>query len=180
MPLPRQVFIAVIGAGGVGRSFLSQLHFLGSKICQSPSSPTYLSLILLSTSKKLLYSKDYHPIHLDTWEDDLAASTHSGLSPHDLVEYLSHAPNKVVLIDNTSNQELADAYPVFLKKGINIVTPNKKAFSGSYKLWQSIFSSAANGTGSGGYVFHESSVGAGLPVICTLKSSSRPATKCAR
>lgn len=76
-----------------------------------------------------------------------------------------------MLVDNTSNQDLADAYPLFLKKGISIVTPNKKAFSGSYQLWKDIFAAAANGSGSGdkaGYVFHESSVGAGLPVLCTL------------
>jgi homoserine dehydrogenase len=56
-----------------------------------------------------------------------------------------------------------------LKKGISVVTPNKKAFSGSYQLWNDIFSAAANGQGAGGYIFHESSVGAGLPVISTLK-----------
>jgi homoserine dehydrogenase len=79
------------------------------------------------------------------------------------------APGKVVLVDNTSSQDVADAYPDFLEKGISIVTPNKKAFSGSYTLWQSIFAAASNGTGSGGYIYHESSVGAGLPVISTLK-----------
>ena len=72
-------------------------------------------------------------------------------------------------MDNTSNQDLADAYPLFLQKGIHIVTPNKKAFSSNYKLWNDIFAAAANGSGKGGYVFHESSVGAGLPVISTLK-----------
>lgn len=72
-------------------------------------------------------------------------------------------------MDNTSNQEIADAYPTFLKKGISIVTPNKKAFSGSYDLWQQIFNAASNGNGIGGYIYHESSVGAGLPVISTLK-----------
>jgi homoserine dehydrogenase len=75
----------------------------------------------------------------------------------------------VVLVDNTSNQDVADSYPDFLKKGISIVTPNKKAFSGSYHLWTQIFEAASNGSGKGGYVFHESSVGAGLPVISTLK-----------
>jgi homoserine dehydrogenase len=79
------------------------------------------------------------------------------------------APGKVVLVDNTSSQDVADAYLDFLEKGISIVTPNKKAFSGSYTLWQSIFTAASNGTGSGGYIYHESSVGAGLPVISTLK-----------
>ena len=74
-----------------------------------------------------------------------------------------------MLVDNTSNQDVADRYPTFLQKGISIVTPNKKAFSGSYDLWTNIFSAASNGTGTGGYIFHESSVGAGLPVISTLK-----------
>lgn len=75
----------------------------------------------------------------------------------------------MVLVDNTSNQDVADSYPAFLKHGISIVTPNKKAFSGSYELWAQIWDAASNGNGSGGYVFHESSVGAGLPVISTLK-----------
>lgn len=169
MPLPKQIFIAVIGAGGVGRCFLNQLHHLASNLCQNPAAPTYLSLILLSTSKKLLHSPDYRSLHLSLWEEELAASGTPALSPTDLADYLANAPSKVVLVDNTSNQTLADAYPLFLKKGISIVTPNKKAFSSSYSLWKSIFAAAANGSGAGGYVFHESSVGAGLPVICTLK-----------
>lgn len=71
-----------------------------------------------------------------------------------------------MLVDNTSSQDVADAYPQVLEKGISIVTPNKKAFSGSYKLWQDIFNAAST---SGAMVYHESSVGAGLPVISTLK-----------
>lgn len=91
------------------------------------------------------------------------------MSPSDIAEYLARAPEKSILVDNTSSQDVANAYPTFLSKGISVVTPNKKAFSGDLKLWNDIFGAAANGTGSGGYVFHESSVGAGLPVISTLK-----------
>lgn len=69
-------------------------------------------------------------------------------------------------MDNTSSQDVADAYPLFLSRGISVVTPNKKPFSGSYKLWQDIFIAAAT---AGSKVYHESSVGAGLPVISTLK-----------
>ncbi|KAF2205982.1 homoserine dehydrogenase-like protein [Delitschia confertaspora ATCC 74209] len=167
MPLPRQVFIAVIGAGGVGKCFLAQLQQLAKKLSQNPAAPTYLSLILLSTSKKSIHHADYRS--LNNWQSELEASNTPPLPLPQLVEYLAHAPDKVVLVDNTSNQEIADAYPTFLKKGISIVTPNKKAFSSTYQLWHDIFSAAANGTGSGGYIFHESSVGAGLPVISTLK-----------
>ena len=47
-----------------------------------------------------------------------------------------------------------------------MVTPNKKAFSSSYPLWEDIFAQATRGNA---LVYHESSVGAGLPVISTLK-----------
>ncbi|PSN66696.1 hypothetical protein BS50DRAFT_524067 [Corynespora cassiicola Philippines] len=167
MPLPRQVFIAVIGAGGVGKCFLSQLQHLASNLSRSPAAPTYLSLIWLSTSKKAIYYADYKS--LNNWEAELQASNTPPLPPQQLAEYLVKAPGKVVLVDNTSNQDVAESYPLFLKKGISIVTPNKKAFSSSYQLWTDIFSAASNGAGAGGYVFHESSVGAGLPVISTLK-----------
>lgn len=157
------------GAGGVGRCFLSQLAQLTTRISKSPSAPTYLSLILLSRSSKLLISDSYKPLNLSSWESDLQSSTTPVLSPNEIADYLAKAPQKVILVDNTSNQDLADSYPLFLQKGISIVTPNKKAFSSSYDLWRSIFGAASNGTGTGGYVFHESSVGAGLPVISTLK-----------
>jgi homoserine dehydrogenase len=146
---------------------LSQLGTLASRLSQSQTSPTYLSLILLSRSSKQLYSESFHPLSLSSWEADLQASILPKLSLPQIAEYLSSTPEKVILVDNTSSQEVADCYPLFLKKGVNVVTPNKKGFSGSYSLWEDIFT-AANSPG-GGLIFHESSVGAGLPVISTLK-----------
>ncbi|KAF2843093.1 homoserine dehydrogenase-like protein [Patellaria atrata CBS 101060] len=171
MAPPRQIFIAVIGAGGVGKCFLSQLSALAARQSQNPASPTYFSLIYLSTSKKLLCSSSFHPLSLSNWESDLAASTTAPFSPTEVANFLSAKSGSVILVDNTSNQDIADTYPLFLKKGISVVTPNKKAFSSDLSLWKAIYSAAANGTGAqgAGYVFHESSVGAGLPVISTLK-----------
>jgi homoserine dehydrogenase len=125
-----------------------------------------LTLCYICTSKKAVYSSDYSSIAIEDASATLADSTTSPLELPKLVEHLAAAPSKVVLVDNTSSQVVADAYPLFLASGVSIVTPNKKAFSGSYGLWEKIFASAA---GSGAKVFHESSVGAGLPVISTLK-----------
>lgn len=47
-----------------------------------------------------------------------------------------------------------------------MVTPNKKGFSDDISLWKDIFASAAEGKA---LVYHESTVGAGLPVLSTLK-----------
>lgn len=155
------------GVGGVGKCFLSQLQTLSARLAKSSSSPTNLSLVLLSRSSKVLYSADYKPLSFNTYADDLAASTQEPLALPKIIEYLSAAPGHAILVDNTSSQDVADRYPEILSNGINIVTPNKKAFSGSSKLWSDIFS--ASSTSNGGKVYHESSVGAGLPVISTLK-----------
>ncbi|KAI0396591.1 homoserine dehydrogenase-domain-containing protein [Xylariaceae sp. FL0594] len=155
-----QVFIAIIGAGGVGKCFLSQLASL-AKRRPAPK----LNLAYISTSKKALFNSDYS-IGIDDVLQKLATSSTSPLSVSEIADYLAAAPAKAVLVDNTSSQDVADAYPLFLSRGISIVTPNKKAFSGSYKLWQDIFTAAST---SGAKVYHESSVGAGLPVISTLR-----------
>ena len=184
MPLPKNVYIAVIGmvfyhlpllqrqifnrrtgAGGVGKCFLSQLEYLSNRLARDPSSPK-LSLVLVSRIKKTLYSQQYTALSYSNLSSRLDSSTQEPLSLSEVIEYLAAAPAKAILVDNTSSQDVADAYPQVLSMGISIVTPNKKAFSGSYKLWQDIFTAAST---SGAKVYHESSVGAGLPVISSLK-----------
>ncbi|PHH68305.1 hypothetical protein CDD80_7616 [Ophiocordyceps camponoti-rufipedis] len=161
MSVPNRVLIAVIGVGGVGKCFLSQLRSLAAR---RPSPK--LSLCYISSSRKALYNDDYSEIVVDGVVEALAASSKAPPSMPEVVDYLAAAPHKVILVDNTSSQDVADAYPLALGLGINIVTPNKKAFSGPYELWQDILAAS---TASGAKVYHESSVGAGLPVISTLK-----------
>jgi homoserine dehydrogenase len=166
MPKPQTIFIAVIGIGGVGKAFLSQLQRLQTRLRPSID----LRLILVRRSNTEVFAESFHQ-HLpiaDVWET-VQKSKQPLLPLSETIDYLATAPGKVVLVDNTSDPTLAAAYPVILRRGINIVTPNKKAFSDTYDLWSDIFAAASNGKGSGGYVFHESTVGAGLPVISTLK-----------
>jgi homoserine dehydrogenase len=147
------------GTGGVGKCFLTQLESIVKR--------QKLSLILVSRSKSILYSPQYEALSFEGIHTRLADSKQEVLSLPKIIDYLAAAPGKVILVDNTSSQDVADQYPSVLSKGsISIVTPNKKAFSGSFKLWNDIFGAAK---ASGAKVYHESSVGAGLPVISTLK-----------
>ncbi|KAK2676438.1 hypothetical protein RAB80_008624 [Fusarium oxysporum f. sp. vasinfectum] len=161
MAAPKQVFIGIIGAGGVGKAFIDQLQSLAAR---KPSPK--LNLAYIATSRKALFNDDYSPLNIGNVIETLGSSTKAPLALPQVVEYLAKAPAKSVLVDNTSSQDVAELYPLALSRGISIVTPNKKAFSGPYKLWQDIFSAAES---SGARVYHESSVGAGLPVISTLK-----------
>lgn len=123
-------------------------------------------LCYIATQKKALYSSDWSGIGVADVVSRLQASTQEPLSTAALADHLQSAPAKVVLVDNTSSQAIAESYPSFLCKGVAVVTPNKKAFSGSLQLWRDIFAASATG---GVPVFHEASVMAGLPVISTLR-----------
>lgn len=79
-----------------------------------------------------------------------------------VVAALSDLPRPLVVCDCTSSQELAELYPRLLsQKAVHVVTPNKKAFSGSAALYQSI---VENSTRNGNLVYQEATVGAGLPM----------------
>ncbi|EEH39802.1 homoserine dehydrogenase [Paracoccidioides lutzii Pb01] len=161
----KTIYLGVIGVGGVGAHFLTQLSRL-------PNAP---SLVLLARSSQTVTSPtpSYSPAIVPSdWQSAFSTSsfasyTQSGAwNPDQIAAYLSKAPGRAVLVDNTSDPTVADAYPLFLSKGISIVTPNKKAFSSSFDLWKNIFNTAAS---TSSLVYHESTVGAGLPVVSTLR-----------
>lgn len=154
------VNIAIIGAGVVGKAFIEQLANIKSKNIS-------YNLIYLATSKKALISKDYSPINVSKALGLLAESSTAPFSTSDLITFLTKSNLPVILVDNTSNEKLAETYPLFVENGISIATPNKKAFSSTFKLWNDIFAKA--GDANKGLVYHEASVGAGLPLISPLK-----------
>lgn len=79
-----------------------------------------------------------------------------------------------VFVDCTSSQSVADAYEMILKGSISIVTPNKKANSGSYEGYKALKNLAAK---RGAKFFYGSNVGAGLPIISTLHDLVRSGDK---
>ena len=91
------------------------------------------------------------------------------ITSHSLEELVASLVHEVsgqprLFIDCTSSQNVAELYPTLLRSGISIVTPNKKAFSSSAKL----FSEIQHAKSPKALVYQESTVGAGLPIIGTL------------
>jgi homoserine dehydrogenase len=90
--------------------------------------------------------------------------------PLDLSSVISvlsgHPDAPGIFIDSTGSEAIPAMYSQILKMGINIVTPNKKATSSDDSLYQSIVGSSWP---NGGLMYGESTVGAGLPILSTLK-----------
>lgn len=158
----------------MGTCFLSQLEALVDRLNASPSKTVALIPVYIGRSDRALRNEGHEPLSLQSWQDELHKSTAKALQPVELAEWLARAPGPAVLVDNSSSQALADQYPLILRRGINIVTPNKKSVSGEEALWDEIWSAArpaqsvSSSPGGGGQLFHESTVGAGLPIISTL------------
>ncbi|KAL7664377.1 Homoserine dehydrogenase [[Candida] zeylanoides] len=147
--------VAIIGSGVVGSAFIAQLKNLQHPIA-------FNVVYLARSSKEALFSRDYAPVALDGYQ---SAPAQGVLALDALRDYLVAAQRPTILVDNTSSEAVAAAYPQFVRAGISIATPNKKAFSSSLSAWREIFDAAA----SGGLVYHEATVGAGLPIIGPLR-----------
>jgi len=76
-----------------------------------------------------------------------------------------HLPHRVI-IDCTADASVASRYRDWLAAGLHVVTPNKKANSAAYGEYQRIQQARR---AAGAHYLYEATVGAGLPVIQTLR-----------
>jgi aspartokinase/homoserine dehydrogenase 1 len=157
----KTVSIGVLGPGSVGGALLDQIA------SAAPGLRAKFNLDLrvraIGGSKKMLL--DERAIDLKHWRDTLAAGAaldEARLVDHVQTDYLPHS----VLIDCTASQQVADRYADWLNRGIHVITPNKRAHSGPIAYYQDLKRLSRS---SRTQFLYEATVGAGLPVIQTLK-----------
>src|SRR4029077_8961514 len=70
-------------------------------------------------------------LSLEKWRDSVKESE----APSDLEKFVAHVQTEhlphAVILDCTSSAELTANYPHWLERGIHIITPNKKANTGT-------------------------------------------------
>jgi aspartokinase/homoserine dehydrogenase 1 len=159
---PHTLSIGLIGPGTVGRVLLDQLASQRQRLAREFNIDLRLRGILSSKKMKLSDSG----IDLARWREESETGAQSAdlerFFQHLRVDYLPHT----VLIDCSASQSIADQYAGWLGAGAHIVTPNKKANSGPFAYYESL---KAARRASGAHYLYEATVGAGLPVIQTLR-----------
>jgi aspartokinase/homoserine dehydrogenase 1 len=157
----KTVSIGVLGPGLVGGTLLDQLA--GAAPALRAKFNLDLRLRAIGGSKKMVL--DEQRLDLRKWREALengVAMDAERFVAHVQADYLPHA----VLIDCTASQGVADRYADWLKRGIHVITPNKRAHSGPIAYYQELKSLSG---GSRAHFLYEATVGAGLPVIQTVK-----------
>jgi aspartokinase/homoserine dehydrogenase 1 len=164
--LSRQTLsIGVIGHGHVGGTLLDQMAGRLDSLIQEFG--VDLRVRAIAGSRTMLL--DDNRIDLRTWRDRLGqggAQTH----PTDLdllAEYIhTDSVPHAAIIDCTAEDEVAARYAGWLAAGIHVITPNKKANTTSLDYYRSLQQS---GRRADAHYFYETTVGAALPVIQTLR-----------
>ncbi len=154
--------IGVIGTGLIGGTLLGQLQKRIEDLMHHRGIDLRVRGIM--NSRQMILA-DRH-VALDRWRDDLGKSSQTAelesFIDHINADHLPHA----VLIDATASADLPAHYESWLAKGINIITPNKKSNAGPFPAYQSLRETARKHQR---YFLYETNVGAGLPIIQTLR-----------
>ena len=158
----KQLNLFVTGVGNVGERFLSQLHqqkkFLKENLKLS------IKVIGIANSRKMAF--DDNGIDLDNWKEALENGEPTTLeSFHKKVKESNHINS--VFIDNTANQQVSEVYEKYLRDSISVVTCNKIACASSFDNYKKLKQVSRKYNAS--FLF-ETNVGAGLPIIDTLKN----------
>ena len=158
---PQTFAVGVIGPGNVGAALLDQLRAAQPQLLGKANLD--LRLRAIASSKKMLL--DGRGISGD-WRASFAAEGEA-LDLDRFTAHLvgSHLPH-LVIVDCSASPLVADRYADWLAAGIHVVTPNKQAGAGPSARYDAIREAAA---ASGARFRYEATVGAGLPVISTLR-----------
>ncbi|HVD91387.1 MAG TPA: bifunctional aspartate kinase/homoserine dehydrogenase I [Vicinamibacterales bacterium] len=158
---PHTMSIGVIGPGSVGSAFLDQLASQAGRLRRD----FMLDLRVrgIATSRKMVLADTAVPIA--RWRESLE----TGVAP-DIEQFTKHVDAAhlphAVIVDCSASFEVARHYPRWLSAGIHIVTPNKQAGSADLAFYRTL---AAARRAGGAHYLYEATVGAGLPIIQTLR-----------
>jgi aspartokinase/homoserine dehydrogenase 1 len=139
--------IGLIGAGNVGKAVLRQIEAARERLLGQAGLDLRVRAVAGSKAMKL---------------DGVEAPTDlKKFIEHVHAEHLPHA----VVIDCSAADAVPSSYAEWLARGVHVITPNKNAGAGPWERYAAIRSAAARG----GRFRYEATVGAGLPVITTLR-----------
>jgi bifunctional aspartokinase / homoserine dehydrogenase 1 len=157
----KQINLFITGTGNVGARLLAQLK--QQQVFLQKQLHVQLNVAGLSNSRKMIIGED--GIDIDKWEDILDKGEKANLQEF-IDRIISRNLRNAVFVDITANEAVAGVYEQLLQKSISIVACNKVAASSAFNDYKKLKDLAREFNCQ--FLF-ETNVGAGLPVIATLK-----------
>ena len=157
----KQLNLFVMGVGNVGSKFLNQIQ--QQKKYLKENLKLNIRVIGISNSRTMTF--DDSGIPLKNWESLLADGEKADKAKFfETVNRLNFRNS--IFVDNTASEVVSQTYNAYLGNSISVVTCNKIACSSEYTNYLELKELAR--TYNAPFLF-ETNVGAGLPIIDTLK-----------
>jgi aspartokinase/homoserine dehydrogenase 1 len=158
----KTVNLFLIGVGLIGGKLLELIQGQAQKLLDDYQLELKLSGI--SNSKKFLINED--GIAISNWQERLAKEGNRANIDHFVEQMSGLNLSNSIFIDCTASDEVAESYADVLGTNVSIVTANKKANSSSLDKYEELQRLAFEHNVA---YLYETNVGAGLPVVATLK-----------
>lgn len=165
--------VFLIGAGVVGRTLLSMMQAQAPRLLEEMS--LNLQLVGLANSQRMIW--DVEGIPLAEAASRLATAERPTDLDHIVEHLLACRLERLIVVDATASDAVAARYPELLEHNIAVVTPNKRANTQDYAFYERL--QRAGRRRQVPYLY-ETTVGAGLPVLSTLRDLRRAGDRIVR
>ncbi len=157
----KRLALVVVGVGNIGGALLQQLH---QQRAYLRTQGFDLTVIGVANSKRFVLAP--HGLNLGRWREELAASRRR-MNAHALASQIAKLEiTNAALVDCTADASVVDAYPAFVNANLHIITPNKRANVLPWRRYAALMELLKTRQK---YFLYEANVGAGLPVMSTLR-----------
>ncbi len=154
--------VGLFGPGNIGGTLLDQIGEEAERLNEEFG----VDIRIRAIADQYGMILDDQGVDLKDWrrrfEEEAGEPSIEKMVKHVGASYFPHA----VLIDCTGSGELPPHYIEWMERGIHIITPNKRAGTSPYDEYSKLMEV---GRRNGKHFLYETTVGAGLPVIGTLK-----------
>ncbi|WP_242082556.1 bifunctional aspartate kinase/homoserine dehydrogenase I [Aestuariivivens sediminis] len=159
--ISKKINIAIFGHGGVGGALINQI--LKSKDEIEKRKGIHLNVFAIANSRKLLLNKKGVDAN---WRQHMETSPLAS-SIEDVVTFAkSHHLENLIAVDNTASTEFYRNYIPLVDAGFDLVSSNKIANTISFEFYKELRGHLKNHNKQ---YLYETTVGAGLPLIDTIK-----------
>jgi aspartokinase/homoserine dehydrogenase 1 len=158
----KQLNLFVMGVGNVGEKFIEQIH--QQKKFLKENLKINVRVVAVSNSRKMYFDED--GISLKEWQP-LLEKGETANKEQFITNVKALNLRNSIFVDITANEEVSKTYEQYLKQNVAVVTCNKIACSSAYDNYKNLKSLSRQFNAP--FLF-ETNVGAGLPIIDTVKN----------